>query len=471
MKKALVAVVAIAGLGGLAGPKIIGNNAHDQLLEMLRTIDDMPGYSVVLKESQRGWFSSQNVLEVAFDLSEFMPDVTEAQKKEMKMLDALSFDINLDLNFGPVLGGSGLGLVSWYAHVPTVPEMITLVDKSKTGLYEMRGKQSLSGGISYEDAIPAFEVTSDEMPGKIAFSGFSGVAKPQGKQVHYVGRMQSLTFSGAGNNASATDLTMDFVGNFDTQAFTTGIYGDSKMKMGLGKLLVQEGDNALVDLEGFSFFADTQLSEDNALDMRFGYGSDRVQSPMGAFEDIELAFAMDNVSVKFIQEYQALTSDVNNMMNPEAMIPALTKSGIEALAFKPEFAITNMGLKTPEGELTSSASLKLSDYMVTEENVMNPAFWQKNVLLESNISLPKTLAFTLGQQFVMNKIQEDPAAADMPPEQLAQIAQQQIAPMFDAFKQQGLIVEEGDLVKLSFNVKDGKGSLNGKPVPLPGMMP
>lgn len=472
MKKVLIGIAAIAGVGCLIGPNLIGNKADDQLLEMVSTINDIPGYSLTLKERQKGWYSSQNVLEFAVDMDELVPEWSDADAEMQAMFDTLKFEIMLDLSYGPVLGREGLGLVAWHAHVPNVPDMITILDQTHPGLYHMHGKQSFTGTIAFEDAVPAFEVSGEDLPGKIQFSGWAGAGKPVGDQMQYVSEMQSLTVeSPNADQVSAKALSLEWLGSFDLKAWMSGAYGESKMKLTLGEFLVTEGGENVAALKGLSMFGDTTLSDNNAIDLDFGYGAEKVKVPHGEFEDIELAFEMNNLSVKFLQEYQEITSDIDNVTNPEKMIPVLTDAAIEALAFEPELIITNIGVKTPEGQLTSSASLKLSDYAVTKDKVMDTVFWGKNVLVESDIRLPKAMAFALGEQFVMSNIQKDPAAAALPPEQIEQIAKQQIEPMFEAFKQQGLLVEEGDLIKLSFNLKEGLASLNGKPVPLPGLMP
>jgi uncharacterized protein YdgA (DUF945 family) len=469
MKKVLVAAAAVAGVALLVAPKIIASHAQSQLAETISAIDGINGYSLTLKESQPGWFSSHNVLTFSLDFTEFMENGSVQDKQALEGLSDVSFDILVDLQHGPVLSGKGIGLVGWNAVVTKVPEGIKLTDAQQKGLYQQQGKTSLGGGISFEDEIAAFEFQDDKADGRLEFSGFAGKGNSVGDQIQYVGSAKSFKINSPDISVLMQDLSVDWLGEFDWQMMHTGVYGDSNVNLKLEKLRFEREGELMADLSGFSMFAVTDMDENHSIDMSLGYGTKAIETPVAAFDDFAIEFDFNNVSSQFLMQYQKLISDGSHLSDTASFMQNMKQHAIAALAFKPEFILKKLSLKHSDGELNSSAGIKLKQYEVPEDKLLDSAFWQKNVLFESHLSVPKAFALSMGKKFMVNKMKQDPAAADLSEVQLTQLAQQQVAPMYQGLLQQGFFVEEAGQVKLAFNFKDGMGELNGKPVPIPGL--
>lgn len=468
MNKAIIISVLAIGSAILLSPKIIGTNAHHNLTSLVSEIDGKSGYSLALKDEKMGWFGSDNTLHFSMDLTQLIPNLTSQQRQQLSQnnIETLSFDIDLTLQFGPFLGTEGVGLIAWHAQIDDRPENLTIVDEDVGFLYQMRGKAILSGDISYTDTIPAFEVASAELDGLFTVSGWQGNAVPVDGDIQYTGTLNSLTFTSNSQKVKLDNLTLDWLGEFDLATLTNQHYGKFETAIAIHSLTLQETDETMVALHDFSLFGDTKVEENEILDMAFGYSLKRLITPFDSFENIQLGFALNNISGEFVRQYQQILFDMHNQPNPEFILTALEKPFVAALVAKPEFHVTKIGFEHSAGNLISNASVKLSDYDISVEELAAENFWLNNLLVDGSVSLPKTLYRDLGKKILISRYRHDPGTAGMSATELHNAADQAIEVMLQDMVQQGLLREDGELLRLKVNVAAGEALLNGSPMPL-----
>ena len=471
MKKPLLALaVATAGVC-LITPKFLSDNTRTQLTQIVAKINDIPGYDLVILNTEQSWFSTSSTLAFGLDLAAFDPDVANNPQFE-EMMEDFKFTLELDMQHGPILLGKGLGLTDFQLRIPTISEQITFEGEKVENIYLIDGKLNLFGDLSYTDSISPMTIEFDNGSGKVSFSGYSGVATHQNGGIAYTGQAASLAVDTPVITLSLSTISNDWTGKFDLEMLLTGLYHEMEVSLGIGKFVVSDATQQLVALDDLKLYVSNSLDENDIADMKGAYRIAKAATPIDVFEDIEIAFEVNNISQQAMSQYtDTMISLQDPRMNEEQLQTLIKPFVFELVKAEPEVKITNVGFTTAAGTLKSQADIKLADYAIDDTKFMEATFWQNNLLLNSSASLPKTLLVDLVQKNLMMQFQADPSAAQYASEQLQEMAAQQAEITANNLVQSGFLVEQNGVLLLNFKVKDGMSDLNGQSIPLAAILP
>ncbi len=472
MKKTLLAVAVAAGAVILISPKIIANKIDSQIRQVVNSINDLPGYHASIVNTEQSWFNSTATLNISLDFAELNPAMAAQSPEAAAMFDDLNINVLVDAQHGPILLNKGLGLSDIHVSVPNTSDELTDGENKVENIYLFDGKVNLFGDLSYSDSFPAMHIAFPEGDGKFLFSGYEGTGETVQGNFIYSGTSTSMQMASPEVDLNISDITINWEGEFDIAKLMQGIYGNSKTSIVIGNFAATQATQSLFGWEDFELYANTNVDASDLMSMQAGYRIASLNTPIEKFEDIEIAFELNNLDQTFMKTYQEL---VLSMQTADAasqeMLDDLKEPVIQLLSHKPEVTITNVGFKTAAGTLQSNATVKLAEYDINETQLQDADFWQNNLLLDSGIDLPKGLALDLLQKYLMVQFQADPGAAGYTPQQLQELATQQSQMMLDNFMQGGFFTEENGQLQLAFNIANGMANLNGQEMPLEALMP
>ena len=138
------------------------------------------------------------------------------------------------------------------------------------------------------------------------------------------------------------------------------------------------------------------------------------------------------------------------------LVNMLQESALKLLAFNPEYSVDKMAASYlgKEGELSYSLGVQGVTADEAKRLKDDPKAVIKKLALAASLKLPVP--------WIRNII-ASAGGNDKAPDDAA------LAKMIEPMVQQGFVVREGDLLLLKASMKDGKATLNGKEVPVPGM--
>lgn len=471
MKKSLLALaVATAGVC-LIAPKFIGDNADAELTRVIAEVSELPGYQLTLVSKEKGWFASSATLNIAFDPTEFDPQIAQSPEA-MAMFENLQFDFEVDMQHGPILAEKGLGLSDIKIRIPNTSEAIKNAGELVENIYQFDGKLSLLGGLTYMDSISPLEMEFDGQPGKLTFSGYEGEAKNTNGELDYAAKAGSLNINSPMFDFAISDIATNWKGDFDLAKLTKGIYGNMETSFRIGKMEATQVSQPVFGMQDLEISIASVADDNDVADMKAAYLIKQLDTPIEKFTDVELGFEFNNLSQNAMSKYADVIASLQTQeLNEDEFLETLKPFVIDLMSAKPEIKITNIGFTTAAGTMKSQADVKLANYDIDESNVVDKSFWEQNLVLNSGLSLPTALATDLMSKNTMLQMRMDPNAAQYTPEQLQEMASQQAQMMVNGFMQGGFLVEENGELTLNFNVKDGIANLNGQEIPLAALLP
>lgn len=469
MKKTILSIAVLA-IVGIATPKFIGSQAENTLRESVAQINEIPGYSAEIIELNSHWFSSESKIRFKLDFEELMPPGQEPQDNPFP-LENWQFDIDVDLNYGPVLLSSDafLGQVAWRVAVPGTGNWNNYSKHDDENVYLNVGHRSLFGNLDYIDRFPAFLIEDPENGLSIDFSGYDGQGTTENGEVVYDGTLPTFTITGPGVSFESQQVTVDWRGDFDYLATLQGIYSDSTTEISIESMRINEGQIASID--NFMLFGNTEVDEAQLIDGQFGYKIAAINTPFDNFSDIEIILSFENLSSQFLNTYQENANKLVGNNDPEAIKAVFAEPVAKALQYKPSIKIDNIGFSHAAGELSSQASIGLNTDEVSAQQVVSADFWKNALTMDSSLTLPVSLFQDLGKKYVSMQLMATPEARNMSQQQLEEVASNQASAMMQSFTQQGMLALDGEQLSISFSINDGKATLNNNPVPLDALFP
>ena len=425
----------------------------------------------MILNTEQSWFSTSSTLSFGLDLAAFEPDIANNPQLE-EMIEDFKFTLELNMQHGPILLDKGLGLTSFQLRIPTTSEKITFEGEKVENIYLVDGKLNLFGDLSYTDSISPMTIEFDNDSGKFSFSGYSGVATHQNGGIAYTGQAASLAVDTPVLTLSLSNVSNDWTGKFDLEMLLKGLYNDIEMSLDIGKFVISDATQQLMAMDDLKLYVSNTLDENNIVDMKGAYRIAKADTPIDVFEDIEIAFEINNISQHAMSQYTDTMLSLQDPQMDEDQLQKLIKPFVlELMEAEPEVKITNVGFTTAAGTLKSQADIKLADYTINDTKLMEATFWQNNLLLTSSVSLPKTLLVDLVEKSLMMQFQAEPSTAQYTSEQLQGMAAQQAEITANNLMQSGFFVEQNGALLLNFKVQDGTGNLNGQSIPLAALLP
>lgn len=472
MKKSLLTLAIAAGAIILIAPKIIANQSDQQILQAVEKIDSLPGYEASIVSTEKSWFSTQTNVSVALDPAQFAGATNAGTEQMSAMLELFQIDVEIAMQYGPVLINKGLGLSDIQIRVPNDSDKVKNDGEIVKNIYFFDGKLDLFGDIAYEDSFSAMQFAPDEEGSHISFSGYRGTGVVNNGLVDYAGSAPSFDITSPEMSASMSDLEITWEGDFDLAKLMKGIYGNSASKFSIADFDLTQAGQSVFGWQDLEFYINTKINAAELANMQAGYRIAALDTPIENFEDIEIAFEISNFDQQFMETYSQILLPMQTQQTiPDDLLNKIQPPIIAALAHQPELKLTNMGFKTSTGTFKSNATLSLADYDINPAQFQDPVFWQNNIVLESGLDLPKDMALDLAKKGLLMQFQADPAAASYTAEQLQEMATQQAEMTLNNFMQGGFLVAQNEQLQLRFNIAGGTANLNGNDIPLSAMLP
>ncbi|RUM28073.1 MAG: DUF945 domain-containing protein, partial [Alteromonas sp.] len=162
----------------------------------------------------------------------------------------------------------------------------------------------------------------------------------------------------------------------------------------------------------------------------------------------------------------------NSLLVPSEEVPAKMMEFVEAnlltqLKAEPEINITKLKATLPEGSFNAYANTKLVGIDALPGTLEDAAYWVTHLLADAQITADKALAQSMASGYMMGQLMATPHAQNMTAEEIQAAVEQQTPMMLSTFAQQGLIKETEKGYETKLELKDGKASVNGTPIPLP----
>jgi len=473
MNKPLLAGAGVTLVALGVAPYFIGTSVHENVNAAVNEINQQAVYSAEVLSYDKGWFSTTAEIKLAFDFQALV-NAQNVDPADIPMEENPSLTATLVAHHGPVYFGEGLGLGRVHYTVSIDGDELREYVQwdGQQPIYRNEGVVGLFGGLSYADVIPALSATAEEEGFTLLFSGYSGKAEPDGDQTLYMSSGESLSISADEFSIEMKNLSMDMSYDGDMVAAFKGDLFESQGKARIESIEISNIElGAAVKIENLAFATDVKINEDNnTANIYVEYAVDKAVGPELDATDMVLGVAINNLDIDFIKAYQDFSN--NSLLVPSEEVPAKMMEFVEAnlltqLKAEPEINITKLKATLPEGSFNAYANTKLVGIDALPGTLEDAAYWVTHLLADAQITADKALAQSMASGYMMGQLMATPHAQSMTAEEIQAAVEQQTPMMLSTFAQQGLIKETEKGYETKLELKDGKASVNGTPIPLP----
>ncbi len=486
MKKNWIAIViALLVIAYPASAWWIGKKVESGMVANTeRMLATTPYLKVIRRNHQGGIFSSteDTTIEIAGDLFRSLSEMQKAPEKSTseesdpsaiepppaipkEPMKPITLRVLSHIKHGPFAGG-GLAFAKVDTELVFDDKVQLEIDKVFAGKkpLTLSTVMNWSGGGTTDVNSPAANVTIQQGAATLNWHGLQG-------KIHFTKDLASY-------KADVSSAGLEFTGGPKKEMMKIGtmqIQSDKK-RLGESAFLYTGKDNGTIKEMSFSNEADPSkafslndiayvgdMTEAGGfVDMvakmgakNFAIGADTYG---GAHYDFTIKHLHAATLEKLIKSFGDFYSGKHK--TPEEMMAASMAPwknyGPEILKHNPEFIIDRVSFATADGEAVLKANVKIPG--ATAEDVANPMTLIPKIDASADFTLPEALVAKLAG--AGKQTDEEKATA-------AEMMQQQL----QSAEQQGYIVRADKLIKTHFEWKNGKGMVNGKPLPMPGAPP
>ena len=437
MKKLILTLLVIAGIACLVLPKVLGTKGsqiHNQYFQdSAQRL--MPGITVESEDLKDGWFNSEGQHRIKLSdgvLKNLLPGVNNIDLD--KDIDVL---VNTKFHHGPIAFSSLGGKGGSFSPVLAVGE--------STFKIETDGQQIDVPGILYT------QVNATGSGGKARYTIDSFSHKADNAAIEFDGLDFDFDISDKGE-------AVDGKGQTGKMSIT----GDNGEKMVLNELKfnadVTDNDGLWLGDSSFSLgdmsFSDGRGQNFSVKDIHVSGGSDSSKDTMKGdakltvgsfdvsgmtFEDFTFDYEMDNLNMQAMRDFQkSAKAGPNGLPDQGAMMESMKN----LVAGSPKLNINEISIVTPQGKVKADLHFSLPDEV---DMGFFPLSLLPQIQGDANVRVPKAvIAFASAMK----------PGLDQQAEMLSQI---------------GMLEVDGDDYVAVFKMSEGEMTLNGNPVPLPGL--
>ncbi len=470
MKKRLIGAAAIVAALAVS-PKIIGNQVKQHLQQTAENISALPQYSAQIEELQSNWFSTDAVLVINLDVS----DMNAQQDAALFENDELSFKVSVNVRHGLVITGDHpeVGYVQWQLASMDKPEVSGLTFATEDAVYQAKGSVGLFGGMTYQDKVQSFtfEPQDSETDGLFSFSGFAGQGHGDSKQFSYAGAMDSMTFQDNENQFELAGLSVDATLHSNWLEALASQFYDSFMNLKIERMTFDGAEEMQVAINQFATEVTTSLSDDEQLiSMVQNISVNDVTVKEDQARDLHLNMAFNNLRIDAIKAYQEMATELAGLDQQgqiEAFQGFVKQHLLNLLTANPELNLSKFSGTLPQGDFLIENSNALNGIDTLPVNMEDPRFWLDHATSKTDMSINRELVTAMVTFYLLDQINQNPQAASLTPEQKSAYAEQQAPAFIDSLIEQGLLVQNEDMIQSKIVLIDGQLSVNDNPIPLP----
>lgn len=468
MKKILLGVCTVAVAAALICPKIVAIDVESNINNIVKKVNDLPGYTATVSELNSSWFSTDAMVKVSLDASAFGPDFPIGDISE------LAVDLKVNASHGPVLmtEDHSLGLLS--LNIDYVNESLRdfvnwSVDQP---IYNVQVHTNLLGNTTYKDIIEPFTVKDEAEDLDITFEGYQGSGILHSDSVEYLGKSKNTIINTKDARIIFGELTADMkVFTSFKNMFESSIY-DSDTKISVSSVNANsDAMEPIFTAQNIYMDVVSEVNKESDLaSIDITYGVDDVNVDGFQANDMALAIEINNISKEFIDAYQEYMSTLSKVPAEEQQAKLLEFMETNALSFlkvEPEMNISSLRGTLEQGSFEGSMNTSLTGITEMPAKVEDQVFWLSHLLSDGKVKGDKAVIEYLAAQALKTQLSQNPQAADMTPEEMNQMAIGQTSQLLQTLVDQGLLILNDDGYLTTFKFKGMEFTINDNPIPLP----
>jgi uncharacterized protein YdgA (DUF945 family) len=462
MNKVAIAAAALLLIVLLALPAVVGSVTEASVRARVAQIDESPSVAAELKSYDRGWFRSTAHIELKAENVD--PGVVAGTN-----LGGLfsSLPIMVEFAHGPVavLDGVYFGWSTMVARPDTeAPGMAELTQTLNVPyLFQFRGRTPYVGGLDFDADAPPFTLPLDETA--LTFSGGTLAGNIAGRKVEADAQIGSVDFVGETGTFAVQGVAASVDSELRSEYVMPG-----EVSFSIAKISITAPQSTMPMFETSNLRIKSDVDLDTAsdlLEMRLNYDVDSVRVESNELAAGSIAVAVRNLDAAAVEAYGALATDAAAAgADPETIAAALVPHLERALRAGPSLTLDPIRFRYDDEPFQGRIEVTTNPARLPPAGTLsldNPLLFVSLVNAKAELNMSKTLAGQLATLAARLQIaQTDPT---IPPEQLDFMAEGQSGLMVAMLVGQGVLLEDGDSYRTSFELMDGSMTLNGSALP------
>lgn len=447
----------------LAIPGFMGWKTETHMMATANYINSLPEYKARWKSYERGWFNSKGVLLLELD----------GINQYLQAEEPITLPVNLSLAHGPFITSPTIG-VGWFSaniellkkHEATLKQYLTVEQEGP--LYQLQASMSLVGITRFYDRwLPfSFQLDKSQLVMKQAYQGEGSIGLD--RSLSYTMLIPEISVL-AGDEALyverlSGDMTLDLT-KLQASRIAPG--------MAIVQMASIETRSAELKIEGLKVLAETWLdSTEKYLGSRATTTIDRLSNSDINVSDAVLEIAYTNISLEFIEKYQAAMKSLPENAPPhrfQEVIGRLVLSSL--LPFSPKLEITRFNAATDRGHIKSQFSLSIEGEALAQASVnpQSPLDLLPFMLANFKGEISEPLGKELARLYIRQQVESQLAQSDqiMTEQELTDVVNAQAPSIIEMLSLQGFVKLQGDSYISELKYQKGQATLNGEPMPLP----
>ena len=480
MRGPIVAAAVVLIVLVLGSPFAIGMITENGLRQQMDIYAGNPAVAASVESYERGWFGSSVRLEFGFSdqylsqLSAIDPSIAMIAP----MLEELSLPIIVEISHGPILTEDvfGVGGATVRAHVDPESPIVGFAEDvlGLPYLFEFRGRSGFGTGFRFEGEIPAAANAYPDMSYEFSGLEFSGVTQDGDMDLQMMLdelSLQSPFFSAV---LESFAMTMDYDYREDRLPLS-----DSELR--IGRIVASNplaGAAIVFSLDGLGLTA--RATENDAathVTAEIVYSLDDLVIPnVVSLSDTALGLVIGPVETEAVQAFAEMAAelplDASEAEQLQIMLPVLDRF----LASNPTIALDPLRFSMPEGSVDGRASVTIDSSALPPGGIEaiaampDPTALMGAISCELDLTASKPLVEMFARLAMIRSMAglPGPDGGPMPPDQLAALADQELAGLLLQLTVQNILVDTGGSYTTSIRFADGAATANGEPLPLLG---
>ena len=211
--------------------------------------------------------------------------------------------------------------------------------------------------------------------------------------------------------------------------------------------------------------------EKEFINARAKFGFEKLEVNHTAYGPMRLDLSVNHLHGPSLLKLEQAFSDIQvEGVEPDKLrqqyIDAVVREGGPILENNPRLAINDFSLKLPSGEVTVTGNVALNGYQKGDLN--DSRVFLSKLTANAKLSVPRDTLQGLVVAQARNLFTVD-ASAENPPslQEIDELAKNLFASQVDIWSEQGYLQQEGGQLKTSAEWKNGKLTINNRPVNLP----
>jgi len=462
MNKVAIAAAALLLIVLLALPGVVGSVTEASVRARVAEIDESPTVAAELKSYDRGWFRSTAHIELE---AENVDQLAAAGTNLGGLFSSLP--IMVEFAHGPVavLDGVYFGWSTMVARpdteVPAVAELTQMLNVPY--LFRFRGRTPYVGGLDFDADAPPFTLPLEETA--LTFSGGTLAGNLAGRKVQADAQVGSVDFAGETGTFAVRGVAASVDSELRSEYVMPGAVSFSITSL---SITAPQSTMPMFETSNLRIRSDVDLdAASDLLEMRINYDVDSVRVESNELTGGSVAISVRNLDAAAVEAYGALAADAAAAgADPETIAAALVPHLERALRAGPSVTLDPISFRYDDEPFEGRVEITTNPARLPPAGTLsldNPLLFVSLVNAKADLDMSKMLAGQLATLAARLQIaQTDPT---IPQEQLDYMAEGQSGLMLTMLVGQGVLLEEGDSYRTSFEFTDGSMTLNGNPLP------